>query len=585
MRKDPRLSSPTIHALAANFDNIFAHPEPFDGSLLTLQAVHRTQKLWNETLDCNETVEPKIIDVAWMIFDNRPHQRVIEYIFRVGLWDVFRVGKIQLDHKLITAMIEQWRPETHTFHLPFGEATMTLQDIQILFGLCVEGDVVVYPDLMHCNFDWARFIQVYTGFTPAPGGLEETSHLKISLRFLHFPVDLNQTGTYNWGTAVLAYLYWYLCRISISGKRVGGFIPLLQFMWAPYRDILHTLPHCCTSGEPMWWMRVPMLCLENIDWHPADRVMRQFKRIQHILEAPKWQPDHAKHDDRSPIDLDFILEHSRWVDMWINWQPRFVEVHDDASLDSYLEWYFLHRRLLLGNPTLKALVWKETPETSGCGVKLLDDIRGIFDQVNQAFHGPVVPNEQYQQPLGMRGGGRGGRGRERGRGRGHIHGVFIHEGVGDVPLLLSPEPDPQAAAYDDPVGQHKPPTPKQLKTNGLPLIVNDFKIAAHNVIEAGFDGVEINSANNYIIDQFLNDQVNDRIDEYGGSIGNRCRLALEIIGAAVEEIAADRVGVKPSLFSEVYGKKDSNQEALSTYLASELTKLGVLYLRVFEPRD
>ncbi|KAM3237590.1 hypothetical protein P3L10_012619 [Capsicum annuum] len=93
---------------------------------------------------------------------------------------------------------------------------------------------------------------------------------------------------------------------------------------------------------------------------------------------------------------------------------------------------------------------------SGYGVELLDDIRGIFDQVNQAFHGPVVPNEQYQQPLGMRGGGRGGRGRERGRGRGHIHGVFIHEGVGDVPLLPSPEPDPQAAAYDDPVGQHKP---------------------------------------------------------------------------------------------------------------------------------
>ncbi|KAM3305138.1 hypothetical protein P3S67_012004 [Capsicum chacoense] len=81
--------------------------------------------------------------------------------------------------------------------------------------------------------------------------------------------------------------------------------------------------------------------------------MRQFKQIQHILEAPKWQPDHAKHDDRSPIDLDFILEHSRWVDMWINWQPRFVEVHNDASLDSYLEWYFLHRRLLLGNPTLR----------------------------------------------------------------------------------------------------------------------------------------------------------------------------------------------------------------------------------------
>lgn len=134
-------------------------------------------------------------------------------------------------------------------------------------------------------------------------------------------------------------------------------------------------------------------------------------------------------------------------------------------------------------------------------------------------------------------------------------------------------------------GEYFRPTPKQLSSSELSLIVNDFRIAAHNAIKAGFDGVEINSANSYIIDQFLNDQVNNRTDEYGGSIENRCSLALEIIGAIVEEIGADRVGIKLSVFSQVYGKKDSNPEALSTYLASELTKLGVLYLHVFEPSD
>ncbi|XP_060180900.1 12-oxophytodienoate reductase-like protein [Lycium barbarum] len=139
------------------------------------------------------------------------------------------------------------------------------------------------------------------------------------------------------------------------------------------------------------------------------------------------------------------------------------------------------------------------------------------------------------------------------------------------------------AVPDD--GEYVKPTPRQLSTNELSLIVDDFTTAARNAIEAGFDGVEINSANSYIIEQFLNDQVNNRTDEYGGSIENRCRFALEIIGAIVNEIGADRVGIKLSVLSEVYGKKDSNPEALATYLASQLTKLGVLYLHVFESRD
>ncbi|KAM3268037.1 hypothetical protein P3S67_032022 [Capsicum chacoense] len=72
-----------------------------------------------------------------------------------GLWDVVRVGKIRLFHKLVMAMIERWRSETHTFHLPFGEVTLTLQDIQILFGLRVEGNAMTYRDLIHHSLDWA----------------------------------------------------------------------------------------------------------------------------------------------------------------------------------------------------------------------------------------------------------------------------------------------------------------------------------------------------------------------------------------------------------------------------------------------
>ncbi|KAK6805259.1 hypothetical protein RDI58_003044 [Solanum bulbocastanum] len=98
-----------------------------------------------------------------------------------------------------------------------------------------------------------------------------------------------------------------------------------------------------------------------------------------------------------------------------------------------------------------------------------------------------------------------------------------------------------------------------------------------------FDGIEINaSSGGYLIDEFMNDQVHGRTDEYDESIEDRCRLALEIVEAVANEIGADKIGIKLSPFD---GKKDSNSEALATYMANELSKLGVLYLHVMEPRE
>ena len=71
---------------------------------------------------------------------------------------------------------------------------------------------------------------------------------------------------------------------------------------------------------------------------------------------------------------------------------------------------------------------------------------------------------------------------------------------------------------------------------------------------AGFGGVEIDGANRYLIDQFLKDQINDRTDKYGGSLENRCRIALEIVKAVVNEIGADRVGIKLSPFANAYDR-------------------------------
>jgi 12-oxophytodienoic acid reductase len=70
-----------------------------------------------------------------------------------------------------------------------------------------------------------------------------------------------------------------------------------------------------------------------------------------------------------------------------------------------------------------------------------------------------------------------------------------------------------------------------------------------------------------LIDQFLKDQVNDRTDKYGGSLENRCRFALEIVQAVVDEIGADKVGIRLSPFASYSEAPDSNPEALGLYMA------------------
>ncbi|XP_071924043.1 12-oxophytodienoate reductase 1-like isoform X2 [Coffea arabica] len=134
------------------------------------------------------------------------------------------------------------------------------------------------------------------------------------------------------------------------------------------------------------------------------------------------------------------------------------------------------------------------------------------------------------------------------------------------------------------VDDYKYPPPRRLRTEEIPEIVNEFRVAAINAIEAGFDGVEIHGAHGYIVEQFLKDQINDRTDEYGGSLENRCRFALEIVEAVSNAIGADRVGLRLSPFADYMESGDSNPAALGLYMAEALNKYGILYCHMVEPR-
>ncbi|KAL5697339.1 12-oxophytodienoate reductase [Ranunculus cassubicifolius] len=126
--------------------------------------------------------------------------------------------------------------------------------------------------------------------------------------------------------------------------------------------------------------------------------------------------------------------------------------------------------------------------------------------------------------------------------------------------------------------------PRRLETDEIPQIINDFRLAARNVIEAGFDGVEIHGATGYLLEQFMKDSINDRTDKYGGTLENRCRFPLEVVEAVSNEIGADRVGLRLSPFSDFFEAGDSNPDALGLYMAESLNKYGILYCHVLEPR-
>lgn len=101
---------------------------------------------------------------------------------------------------------------------------------------------------------------------------------------------------------------------------------------------------------------------------------------------------------------------------------------------------------------------------------------------------------------------------------------------------------------------------------------------------AGFDGVEIHSANGYLLDQFLQDNSNLREDAYGGSIAGRARLLLNVVDAIAHTIGADKVGVRLSPSGNFNDMKESNPTDLFSYVIQALSERGIAYLHLIEPR-
>nr|GME08042.1 serine/threonine-protein phosphatase 7 long form homolog [Ipomoea batatas] len=251
----------------------YLHLGPIDSSLLTFQVHLRSESVWanreyNSLLHCAHYASATCRNVV-------SNDRIDRLLWEARSLAITRLCYMKLDHHLITALVERWRPEVHAFHLPFGEVTITLQDVEVLLGLKVDGRPVIGKI---DQSKLVRFAQIENllGFTPNQddfntivlkitslethvaafdvstandeqceqyvrrlillfmGGLlfPETTRNKVKLCLLDFLEDISIAGQYSWGSAVLAFLYRSLCRAAhYESSIIGGCLILLQ-LWA-----------------------------------------------------------------------------------------------------------------------------------------------------------------------------------------------------------------------------------------------------------------------------------------------------------------------------------------------------------------
>lgn len=127
------------------------------------------------------------------------------------------------------------------------------------------------------------------------------------------------------------------------------------------------------------------------------------------------------------------------------------------------------------------------------------------------------------------------------------------------------------------------PVPQKMSVEDIQDAINEYAHSARLAIEAGFDGIELHAANGYLIEQFINPAANQRDDQYGGSIENRIRFALEIAHRVADEIGGERVGIRVSPYG-VSNDLTIYDEIDNTYaiLAEKLSNIGLIYIHVVD---
>lgn len=267
------------------------------------------------------------------------HERYRPYLRDAGLLGLSQICQKmpQLDKALITALVERWRPETHSFHLASGEITVTLQDVAMLFALPIDGRPVcsttdhdyaqvvldclgldargpAMPGKSFLHYKWLkkhfyelpeevddmtveRHVRAYI-LSLLCGVLFPDGTGRMSLIYLPLIADLSRVSTYSWASAVLAFLYRSLCSVASSHniKNIGGSLLLLQlWSWERFhvgRPLVRS-PLCTEMGiehdlPPIGFRWVG----SRTQSESANRCLKQYRDELNVqrVDQVKWEP-------------------------------------------------------------------------------------------------------------------------------------------------------------------------------------------------------------------------------------------------------------------------------------------------------
>ncbi|KAH1225278.1 Serine/threonine-protein phosphatase 7 long form [Glycine max] len=314
---------------------------PLEDDLLWMQKNHISQHIWN---GANQRTLK--IRRATPLYNHReaPPEEIIPLLQVSGLYPIMKLAQLKINGALVNAFIERWRPETHTFHLKCGEATITLQDVSVLLGISVDGR----PLTGNTNIDWFELCHELLGVMPDDDAVDGNSLLlswltsqfanindfignqqglerfarawilrfiggvmfvdksskRVPMRYLQFLRDLRECSTYAWGAALLGNLYREMCiATDYHAKSIGGFTLLIQ-LWAWER-----CPTLAPSVIPPQQQNAPLAYrwLGGELHHIGNDNLLEFRRKLDVMKRDEfvWVP-YAGHVEMNLSQVCFI---------------------------------------------------------------------------------------------------------------------------------------------------------------------------------------------------------------------------------------------------------------------------------------